>query len=85
MKIFLKVKFNTDGIDVNETSGSFTLLPGARLAAVIIPLTQDTTPESEERFTVTLSAGEDVSLTVNSTTVTLLDTDGENLTPIFKH
>ena len=65
-----------DGIDVNKTSGSFTLLPGARLAAVIISLTQDTSPESEERFTVTLSAGEDVSLTVDSTTVTILDTDG---------
>ena len=72
----------TDGIDVNETSGSFTLLSGATQSALIIPLTQDTTPESEERFTVTLSAGEDVSLTMDSTTVTILDTDGEDTTEI---
>ena len=52
-------------------------MPGALLAAVTIPLVQDTTPESEETFTVTLSAGGGVSLTVESANVTILDTDGE--------
>ena len=52
-------------------------MPGAMLATVTIPLVQDTTPESEETFIVTLSAGGDVLLTVDSANVTILDTDGE--------
>ena len=52
-------------------------MPGAMLATVTIPLVQDTTPESEETFTVTLSAGGDILLTVDSANVTILDTDGE--------
>ena len=67
----------SDGIDVMRTTGSFTLLPGAVSVPVIIPLVQDTTPEQEERLTVTLLAGEDVSLTVASTNVTILDTDSK--------
>ena len=68
-----------DGIDVMRGSGSFTLRPGAESAALAIPLFEDTTPESLETFTVTLSAGQDVSLTVESAIVTLLDTDGERV------
>ena len=52
-------------------------MPGAMLATVTIPLVQDTTPESEETFIVTLSAGGDILLTVDSANVTILDTDGE--------
>ena len=57
-------------------------MPGAMLATVTIPLVQDTTPESEETFIVTLSAGQDVSITVESANVTILDTDGEIVIPI---
>ena len=62
-----------------RSSGSFTLRPGAESAALTIPLFEDTTPESMEIFTVTLSAGQDVSLTVESANVTILDTDGERI------
>ena len=68
-----------DGTDVMRSSGSFTLRPGAESAALTIPLFEDTTPESMEVFTVTLSAGQDVSLTVESANVTMLDTDGERM------
>ena len=68
-----------DGTDVMRSSGSFTLRPGAESAALAIPLFEDTTPESMEIFTVTLSAGQDVSLTVESANVTILDTDGERI------
>ena len=61
------------------TVESFTLFPEVTSTTLTISLVQDTTPEPEERFTVTLSAGGDVSLTMDSTTVTILDTDGKKL------
>ena len=52
------------------------LFPGVWSVPLTIDLTQDTTPESSELFNVTLTAGDDVSLEISTTIVTLLDTDG---------
>ncbi len=75
MRIYIS---HTDGNDVIGTSGFLMLFPGVWSVPLTIELTQDTTSESSELFNVTLTAGDDVSLEISTTIVTLLDTDGKS-------
>ncbi len=55
------------------------LFPGVVSMPLLVELTQDTTPELPELITVTLTAGDDVSLVMSTAQITILDTDSEDM------
>lgn len=67
------------GQDYTTTSGSGTILAGATTATFTIPITSDTTDESDETFTVYLFAGSNSTVANCCQNVTILDDDSAPL------
>ena len=60
-------------------NGTLTLIPGAVLAAITVRVIDDTTPEATKSFRLRLvPQGGDVSITLSTAEVTILDTDGKD-------
>ncbi|WP_419864948.1 Ig-like domain-containing protein [Candidatus Poriferisodalis sp.] len=64
------------GTDYSDVSGTLTIPAGARHATISVPLTNDTTAESDESFSLTLSNPMGVLLSDASATATITDDDG---------
>ena len=65
----------TAGSDYTATSGTLTFTPGQTSATISVPVAGDTTPESDETFTVNLSSPTNATIAVGTGTGTILDDD----------
>lgn len=72
----------TAGSDYTTTSGTLTFGPGVATRPIAIPITDDTTTESSETFTVTLSSptGGASLVSPSTATVTIADNDSGSQT-----
>ncbi|WP_345533642.1 Calx-beta domain-containing protein [Viridibacterium curvum] len=65
----------TAGSDYSATTGTLTFPAGTTSLTVTVPITNDTTIESTENFTITLSAPSNATLGTASVTTSILDND----------
>ncbi|MEO8035406.1 MAG: IPTL-CTERM sorting domain-containing protein, partial [Acidobacteriota bacterium] len=63
------------GSDYTSTSGTLTFAPGTTTQTVAVPVTGDTTVESDETFTVNLSAPVNATITTATGTGTIINDD----------
>ncbi|MBK9395562.1 MAG: hypothetical protein IPN40_17535 [Uliginosibacterium sp.] len=61
----------TSGVDFTATSGTLTFAPGATVATFSVPITNDTTFEGSESYSVSLSTP--TNATIGTGTTTILD------------
>lgn len=67
----------TSGSDFSSTSGTLTFTSGQTTKTISVPITNDSTTESSESFTVSLSSPSGATLgSPSSSTVTIVDDDG---------
>jgi hypothetical protein len=63
------------GSDYNAASGTLTFAPGATTQTIAVAVRGDTTPESNETFTVNLSGAVNASIADASGTGTIINND----------
>jgi hypothetical protein len=71
------------GADFTARAGTATIAPGATVATVNVPITQDTTPEQPETFGLRLTAADGAVLTEPEATASITDDDGRPPPPVL--
>jgi hypothetical protein len=66
----------TAGSDYTATSGTLTFAPSVTTQTIAVPIIGDTVNESDEAFTVTLSAASNASIVTTTGTGTIVNDDG---------
>lgn len=65
----------TSGVDFSARSGSLTISSARTTATFTVPILNDTADESDETFTVSISAGTNSTISDGSATVSIVDDD----------
>ncbi|NCF65124.1 MAG: hypothetical protein GWP61_04065 [Chloroflexi bacterium] len=66
----------TDGIDYSASNGTLTFVAGDTAESIFVPILDDSSPESDETVTLTLSSASGVDLGApNTATLTIVDDD----------
>ncbi len=76
--------FATPNVDYIEITGTLTFAPGIMARTFDVSIVGDLETEGSENFSVQISNGQPVAISVNSASVTILDDDYKNYLPVIR-